>query len=93
MSLRKKTSLKSRQLGQGMTEYIVMTALVALAAIGAFQFFGESVRDATTAMSHELLGGDGSADVDTARADVATQQTADQVQRGLSSYGDNNQHQ
>ena len=37
--------------GQGMTEYIIIVALIAIAAIGVYSFFGQTVRQppATTA--------------------------------------------
>lgn len=46
----------ARQRGQGMTEYIIIVALVAIAAIGAFTFFGSTARSQVAAMSQELAG-------------------------------------
>ena len=37
------------QLGQGMTEYIIIVALIAIAAIGSFQFFGQTARSQAAA--------------------------------------------
>ncbi|MFQ6721137.1 hypothetical protein OMF40_12555, partial [Bordetella pertussis] len=54
-------SVKQRQLGQGMTEYIIVVALVAVAAIAVYQLFGQVVRSQTAAMARELAGEDGSA--------------------------------
>lgn len=53
--------------GQGLTEYIIIVALIAIAAIGAVSFFGSSVKASFLAMGSELVGGE---DVDT----VATTQ-------------------
>ena len=50
-----------RQAGQGMTEYIIVVALVAVAAIAVYQYFGQVVRAQVAAMAHELSGEDGSA--------------------------------
>lgn len=47
---------RNRQLGQGMTEYIIITALIAIAAIGAFTFFGGTVRGQMAVMAKELGG-------------------------------------
>ena len=47
--------------GQGMTEYIIVVALVAVAAIAVYQYFGQVVRAQVAAMAHELSGEDGSA--------------------------------
>jgi len=49
-----------RQLGQGMTEYIIIVALVAVAAIAVYQFFGQVLRAQTAAMAKEIAGEDGS---------------------------------
>ena len=45
-----------RQSGQGMTEYIIVVALVAVAAIAVYQLFGQVVRSQTAAMARELAG-------------------------------------
>lgn len=55
------SGLRKRQLGQGMTEYIVVVALVAVAAIAVYQYFGQVVRSQTAAMARELAGEDGGA--------------------------------
>ncbi|PKM03874.1 MAG: pilus assembly protein [Gammaproteobacteria bacterium HGW-Gammaproteobacteria-6] len=46
----------TRQRGQGMTEYIIITALIAIAAIGAVTYFGSTARSQVAAMSRELSG-------------------------------------
>lgn len=48
------------QRGQGMTEYIIVVALVAVAAIAVYQLFGQVIRSQTAAMAMELAGEDGS---------------------------------
>jgi type IV pilus assembly protein PilA len=45
-----------RQRGQGMTEYIIIVALIAVAAIGIYQAFGDVVR-AQTSIAVSALGG------------------------------------
>jgi Flp pilus assembly pilin Flp len=42
--------------GQGMTEYIIIVALIAIAAIGVYSFFGQTVRQQTAGMAKELSG-------------------------------------
>jgi len=49
-----------RQRGQGMTEYVIVVALVAVAAIAVYQLFGQVIRSQTAAMARELAGEDGS---------------------------------
>ena len=47
---------KMRQSGQGMTEYIIIVALIAVAAIGVYSFFGEAIRGQMSGMTAELSG-------------------------------------
>jgi Flp pilus assembly pilin Flp len=42
--------------GQGMTEYIIIVALIAVAAIGVYNFFGKTVRNQTGAIAAALGG-------------------------------------
>ena len=67
----------SRQHGQGMTEYIIVVALIAVAAIAVYQLFGQVVRSQTAAMVREIAGEDGTAETRTAQsaADKSTTQT------------------
>ncbi len=48
----------SRDLGQGMTEYIIVVALIAIAAVAAVSLFGSSVKTQFTALASELVGGE-----------------------------------
>lgn len=45
-----------RQLGQGMTEYIIIVALIAVAAIGVYQAFGDIIRGQTSVAASTLSG-------------------------------------
>ncbi len=49
----------TRQAGQGMTEYIIIVALVAVAAIAVYQYLGQVLRAQTAAVAKELAGEDG----------------------------------
>jgi Flp pilus assembly pilin Flp len=49
------------QRGQGMTEYIIIVAMIAVAAIAVYQYFGQTVRNQTAAIAQELAGKDGTA--------------------------------
>jgi Flp pilus assembly pilin Flp len=42
-----------------MTEYIIVVALVAVAAIATYQYFGQVLRAQTAAIAKELAGEDG----------------------------------
>ncbi|MEZ5499780.1 MAG: hypothetical protein R3E77_10175 [Steroidobacteraceae bacterium] len=45
-----------RQCGQGMTEYIIIVALIAIAAIGVYSAFGDIVRGQTSVAASSLAG-------------------------------------
>ncbi|WMD23019.1 hypothetical protein RAS12_11795 [Achromobacter seleniivolatilans] len=80
--------IRKRQLGQGMTEYIVVVALVAVAAIAVYQYFGQVVRAQTAAMARELAGEDGG--TQTRAAQQAAQKAAAQTKaRTLKSFTGN----
>lgn len=44
--------------GQGMTEYIIIVALIAIAAIGVVTLFGDNIRDLFGASGSALSGAD-----------------------------------
>ena len=44
------------QRGQGMTEYIIIVALIAVAAIAVYQFFGQTIRSQTSGIAQEVAG-------------------------------------
>ena len=48
---------RARQSGQGMTEYIIIVALVAVAAITVYNIFGDTVRGQVGDLAAELGGG------------------------------------
>ena len=85
------------QKGQGMTEYIIIVAVIALAGIAAFSYFGKTVRNQTAAMSESLAGDAGKASdsvkdagtsagkaQDEGKADVNLQDYVDRQNQGSS---------
>jgi pilus assembly protein Flp/PilA len=79
----KKTIRKNR--GQGMTEYIIIVALIAIAAIGVITLFGDNVRQLFASSAEALAGND----------QVINQgQTAGQstIKKNLSNFGTNNSY-
>jgi Flp pilus assembly pilin Flp len=60
-----------KQLGQGMTEYIIIVALIAIAAIAVYTVFGDVVRQQVGGMAAELAGGEGKS----IAADAATEES------------------
>ena len=57
---------KTRQRGQGMTEYIVIVALIGIAAIAVVSMFGGTARNQIAGMAKELSGQSASAQIDQA---------------------------
>lgn len=75
-----------KQLGQGMTEYIIIVALIAVSAIAVYAFFGKTVRDQTAGLANELSGKSGQANIGSAQADAGTATTEAGKNKGLGSY-------
>lgn len=79
-----------KQRGQGMSEYIIITALIAVAAIGVFAAFGDVIGNQTAAMAQEMSGKDGQSDVDKAATNAARASTYADTQDNLSTYNAQN---
>ena len=76
-----KTRIK--QLGQGMTEYIIIVALIAIAAIAVYGLFGDTVRQQMGIMTGELAG----SSVSTTRTTTTDIEAADDA-AGLKDFED-----
>jgi hypothetical protein len=84
----RRNGTRVRQLGQGMTEYIIITALIAIAAIGAVMYFGQTARSQIGGMAQELSGHDANQDISTAKT-AADNSRSQNKQKTLSSYNGN----
>lgn len=73
--------LRINQRGQGMTEYIIVVALVAIAAIGVYTAFGKTVR-AQMAVTAQALSGN-AADQARSEANTSGQNATTQAQRSV----------
>lgn len=51
-----KSHVARREGGQGMMEYVIIVALIAVAAIGIYSAFGRTVRIQTGGMAQEVAG-------------------------------------
>lgn len=79
-------SPRAKQRGQGMTEYIVIVALVAVAAIAVYQSFGRVIRAQTAAIANELAGESSSTAM--SNASKAAKETSSQLRnKSLKNYG------
>jgi Flp pilus assembly pilin Flp len=82
-----RNGLRTRQRGQGMTEYIIITALIAIAAIAAVTYFGSTVRSQVGAMGKELGGNDATSTINHAKNEGNKAASAGEKKKNLSSYG------
>ena len=83
-----KFSIRRKQLGQGMTEYIIIVALIAVAAIAVTQLFGTTVRSQMGAIAKEVGGDNASTTIAEAKTAGGAAATAAAKKRSLSTYGD-----
>jgi pilus assembly protein Flp/PilA len=74
----------AKKRGQGMTEYIIIVALIAIAAIGVVTLFGDNIRK-LFGMSADALAGQTSV---TNRA--SSSKKGDLESKGMGSFGQNN---
>ena len=57
--LRRVGKLFRSESGQGMSEYLIIVALIAVAAIGVVSMFGKDIRELFSATTDSLAGGSG----------------------------------
>mgnify|MGYP000844257248 CR=1 FL=1 len=81
---------KLKQLGQGMTEYIIIVALIAIAGIAAYSYFGQTMQGAVADVSTELSGQQSK---QTVKAGAAAAQAEATTVEGMGTYSDNQQGQ
>jgi Flp pilus assembly pilin Flp len=75
-----------RQLGQGMTEYIIVVALISVAAIGVYTLFGQTIRNQTAGLALEVAGQDAGGAIGQAQINATTAQTRANTRKGLDNY-------
>tara|TARA_A100001391_G_scaffold131718_1_gene90929 strand:- start:46178 stop:46438 length:261 start_codon:yes stop_codon:yes gene_type:complete len=82
---------RNRQLGQGMTEYIIIVALIAVAAIGVYRLFGDTLRNQTAGLAKEMSGQE--SDQEVSKAQTSANEASSQAgsAKDLSNYGEGNQ--
>ena len=82
----RRTASAARQRGQGMSEYIIIVALIAVGAIGVFSAFGGTVRNQVAGMAKELSGENGAKEVAQAKAEAVRASTSAKAVRDMSDY-------
>jgi Flp pilus assembly pilin Flp len=76
--------------GQGMTEYIIIVALVAVAAIGVYTLLGQTLRNQTAGLALELSGQDGGTAINNAQGNANSAQGGANQRKGLDTYNAQN---
>lgn len=78
---------KLQQLGQGMTEYIIIVALVAIAGIAAYSMFGKTVQGTLADVGGELSG-QATAGKTAGENAKKLETKAKEGEKGMGTYGD-----
>jgi len=77
-------------LGQGMTEYLIVVALIAVAAIGVYSLLGQTIRNQTAGLALEVSGQDAASAISGARSQANTAQSQAATRKGLDNYNADN---
>lgn len=85
-----KKQFSFRQAGQGMTEYIIIVALIAVAAIGVYSMFGKTIRGQVAGLAGEVAGTGAAAGKTIAASAAASAATKASASKGMSSYDTGN---
>jgi type IV secretory pathway TrbL component len=73
-----------------MTEYLIVVALIAVAAIGVYALLGQAIRNQTAGLALEVSGQDASAAIAGAQSNASAAQGAASTRKGLESYNAGN---
>ena len=76
-----------KQLGQGMTEYVIIVALVAVAAIGVYSAFGHTLKHQVAAISNGLAGQDPTTETGDAATEAGKAVTSAGNANGMDKFG------
>lgn len=85
-----KNTVYKKELGQGMTEYIIVVALIAVAAIGVYTLFGQTLRNQTAGLAMELAGQSASSAINNAKTSANKANKDASSRKGLDNYYDKN---
>lgn len=74
------------QRGQGMTEYIIIVALIAVSAITVYSLFGQTLRAQTAGLAREMAGQSAAPQIQQAGTASQSAVTDANQQKGLGNY-------
>jgi hypothetical protein len=75
------------QRGQGMTEYIIIVALIAVAAIGVYSLFGKTIRNQVAGLAGEVAGTGSASAISAAGTAAGAAATSANTDKKMNSYG------
>lgn len=81
---------RSVQRGQGMMEYVIIVALIAVAAIGVYSMFGKTIRNQTAGLAKEMAGKTSAEQISDAATAAGSAATRGDTTKGLSQYNKDN---
>ncbi|MCL2875688.1 MAG: pilus assembly protein [Betaproteobacteria bacterium] len=87
-SLFAKIRSKVRQAGQGMTEYIIIVAVIAIGSIAVYTYFGDALRNQTASAALSLAGKKGDKENTAAGTAAGNAANAQSTTRDLTNFGD-----
>jgi Flp pilus assembly pilin Flp len=79
---------KFKQKGQGMTEYIIIVALIAVSAIGVYSFFGQTIRNQVAGLSAEMSGQDSGTQITAAQTSADAGRDVAKEKYNLGNYNE-----
>lgn len=79
-----------RQRGQGMMEYVIIVAMIAVAAIGVYSVFGQTIRNQTAGLANEVAGKKSDDMIKAAEKSAADSAKRADTQKGMSEYNKDN---
>ena len=80
----------TKQLGQGMMEYVIIVALIAVAAIGGYSMFGKTIRNQTAGLSKEVAGQNSSEQISNAGESATAASDRGNTAKGMGEYNKDN---
>jgi Flp pilus assembly pilin Flp len=81
----------NRHRGQGMTEYLIIVALIAVAAIGVYTYYGNVVKGQSGGIAAALGGQSGSQATNKARNQGGLANTRGAASKDLTNFNSDNQ--
>lgn len=83
----KSRSSKKYIAGQGMSEYLIIIGMVAVAGISVMSFFGQTVQHQVAGMSTKLSGGDPATEIASSATAATNAATSAAIATDLGNYG------